>query len=331
MYTFIISVNSAANEFGRLAQGVGTRIPGTNTITFIAKAEVPPGRSVTYGKFVCELKPNKQEKERTRLTVGGNLVDYPGNASSPTADLTTLKTHANSVISTPKAQMVCWDIENFYLNTPLDRPEYMKIHISLIPAEIIQQYNLTALADSAGWIYIQINKGMYGLPQSGKLANDLLRQRLAPHGYHPCRHTPGLWRHKSKPISFVLVVDDFAVKFVNKTDVLDLLAILQAHYTVKVDWTASTFCGIQFDWDYSNRLVHLTMPGYIDSFLDEIKHPRPAKAQNSPYPAAPIVYGKEPQLAPPTPTSPPLDPSQKLWIQRSLVNCCIMPAPWIAP
>ena len=92
---------------------MGSRVTGTNTIHFIPKSEIPPDRAITYGKFVCELKPHKEEKERTRLTVGGNLIEYPGNASSPTADLTTLKTHANSVISMPKAKMVCWDIENF--------------------------------------------------------------------------------------------------------------------------------------------------------------------------------------------------------------------------
>ena len=44
--------NSFANEIGRLAQGVGTRMPsGTNTIFFISKDKVPAGRTVTYGKL----------------------------------------------------------------------------------------------------------------------------------------------------------------------------------------------------------------------------------------------------------------------------------------
>ena len=70
---------SSANEFGRLAQGIGGRIQGTNTIRFIRKEEVPIGRlkDVTYGKFVCELKPNKEESERTQLTMGGDKVNYP--------------------------------------------------------------------------------------------------------------------------------------------------------------------------------------------------------------------------------------------------------------
>jgi len=310
--------HSAANEFGRLAQGVGSRLPGTNTIVFIPKNMVPEDRTCTYGKFVCELKPHKAEKERTRLTVGGNLVFYPGNASSPTADLTTLKLHINSVLSTPGAKMVCWDLENFYLNTPLDRPEFMRIPITLIPQEIIDQYNLLAIADSNGWVYIRIDKGMYGLPQAGKLANDLLRARLAPHGYLPCPHTPGYWRHTSKPISFVLVVDDFAVKYTNDADAHELLAILQQHYNVKTDWKATTFCGIHLDWDYTARTCHLSMPGYIESFLDEIQHPRPSRPQHSPYAVTPVTYGKAPQLAMPPDDTPALPPKETVRIQQIL-------------
>ena len=96
---------SSANEFGRLAQGVGTRINGTNTIFFVRKQDVPLDRrkDITYGKFVCEYKPNKAEKERTRFTVGGDKINYPGDCGTPTGDLTLVKIHLNSVISTKNA------------------------------------------------------------------------------------------------------------------------------------------------------------------------------------------------------------------------------------
>jgi hypothetical protein len=87
----------------------------------------------------------------------------------------------------------------------------MKILLSRFPEEIIQRYDLNALAVD-GWVYIEIRKGMYGLKQAGLLANKLLQTRLAPFRYYPARHTPGLWLHKTRPISFTLVVDDFAVQ-----------------------------------------------------------------------------------------------------------------------
>jgi hypothetical protein len=102
----------------------------------------------------------------------------------------------NSTLSTKNAAMMMMDIKNYYIGTPLPRFEYMKMLLSRFPEEIIQQYNLNALAVD-GWVYIEIRKGMYGLKQAGLLANKLLQTRLNPFGYYPARHTPGLWLHKT--------------------------------------------------------------------------------------------------------------------------------------
>ena len=65
-----------ANEIGRLAQGVGTRMPtGTNTIYFCNKSQIPKNKFATYGRIVATLRPNKEETHRVRLTVGGNLIN----------------------------------------------------------------------------------------------------------------------------------------------------------------------------------------------------------------------------------------------------------------
>ena len=93
---------SSANEFGWLAQGVGGRITGTETIHFIHHHEMPPTRRPTYARFVCEIQPQKAEKERTRLTVGGNLIDYPDSVTTRMCDLVTFKMHINSTLSRPK-------------------------------------------------------------------------------------------------------------------------------------------------------------------------------------------------------------------------------------
>jgi len=63
---------SSANKVGRLANGVGGRIKGTNTIKFIRKSEVPKDRmkDVTYGHFICMVRPEKAEKNQTRFMVG---------------------------------------------------------------------------------------------------------------------------------------------------------------------------------------------------------------------------------------------------------------------
>jgi hypothetical protein len=106
--------------------------------------------------------------------------------------------------------MMMMDIKKYHLGTPLPRYEYMRMLLSRFPEEIVDKYNLKALAVN-GWVYIEIRKGMYGLKQAGLLANQLLQKRLAPFGYYPARHTPGLWLHKTRPTAFSLIVDDFAV------------------------------------------------------------------------------------------------------------------------
>jgi hypothetical protein len=104
------------------------------------------------------------------------------------------------------------DITNFYLNTPMDRPEFVRIPAHLIPDEIMEEYHLAPLVHR-GMVLAIVEKGMYGLPQAGALANALLKQRLEPHGYFECTHTPGLWQHRTRPIMFALVVDDFGIQY----------------------------------------------------------------------------------------------------------------------
>ena len=105
---------SSANEFGRLAQGIGGRVQGTNTINFIPKYLVPEDRimDVTYGKFVCNIRPEKDEVHRTRFVVGGNRINYPGDVGTPTADMLLAKILFNSVISTNNARFMTGDIKN---------------------------------------------------------------------------------------------------------------------------------------------------------------------------------------------------------------------------
>ena len=103
---------SFANELGRVLNGIGTRMKtGTNPIRFRPKSTIPKHKKVTYGRIVSSLRPHKEEQYRTRLTVGGNLLDYEGDTSTPTSDLITTKIHLNSVISTKNAKFATTHIK----------------------------------------------------------------------------------------------------------------------------------------------------------------------------------------------------------------------------
>ena len=47
----------------------------------------------------------------------------------------------------------------------------MKLHLHVIPQEIIDEYALRDLVDKDGWLYLKIVKVMYGLKQAGIMAN----------------------------------------------------------------------------------------------------------------------------------------------------------------
>ena len=102
-------------------------------------------------------KPDKLEKNRSRLTVGGDRIKYPFDVSAPTADLPTIKLLWNSVLSSPGAKYFTMDISNFYLGSPLPRPEFMRLPINIIPEEIMQQYKLAGIAED-GFVYLRVEK-----------------------------------------------------------------------------------------------------------------------------------------------------------------------------
>ena len=109
--------------------------------------------------------------------------------------------------------------------------------------------------------------GMYGLPQAGILYYKQLVQILSPFGYAPTRHTPGLWRHKTLPISFSLCINDFGIKKVGRKHIEHRLADLHTKYEVTTYWTGSTYLGITLKWDYINLTCDISMPGYIATAL----------------------------------------------------------------
>ena len=145
--------HSYGNEIGQLAQGMPGRNTGTNTIFFIAKHQVPKERvkDVTYGLITTLIRPEKiDEPNRTRLVAGGDRVHYPGDAGTPTADILTVKLLLNSIISTKNARFMTLDIKDFYLNTPMEHYEYMRLRLADMPEDVIQHYKLREIATTDG-------------------------------------------------------------------------------------------------------------------------------------------------------------------------------------
>ena len=308
---------SFGNEIGRLAQGMPGRTKGTNTLYFIHKHEIPSNRwrDVANGRIVCDVRPQKAEKNRTRLTADGSRINIDLDCGTPTASLLTVKLLLNSVISTPGAKFMCLDLKDFYLNTPMERPEYLRLRYAHFPQDVIDHYQLKDKVDPKGYLYVKAVRGMYGLPHAGIIAQELLTKRLEKHGYYQSETTPGFWRHKTRPICFSLIVDDFGVKYVGKEHAEHLVNVLKEHYKVSEDWKGEKFSGIAMDWDYIARKVHLSMPGYCKEALVRFGH-KLRKDTHQPHKHTEPTYGSKIQYAKGADESPKLNEQDKKFIQQ---------------
>eukprot|EP00956_Cyclotella_meneghiniana_P007050 scaffold9575_cov44-Cyclotella_meneghiniana.AAC.1 len=290
---------SAANEFGRLAQGIKGRV---------IRQQI---QSNSYAKVQTE----KEEPNQTRAIFGGNLIHYPDDVGTPTADLLLIKIFLNSVISTKGARFATADLSNFYLCTPMPRPEFGRVKLSDIPEEIIEEYKLREIATADEWVYFRADKTHYGLPQAGSLSHDLLEKRLNKEGYYKSLIAPGLWKHKTRDIQFVLVVDDFGIKYTKKNDLDHLIKLLKSHYDVSVDLDGKEFVKIELDWDYDKGEVHLSMEPYLRKALRQFDNLVPKKRRDSPYPHVESKYGAKEQFAE-YDTSPAVGKEGQTYIQK---------------
>ena len=96
-------------------------------------------KDVIYGQFVCSVRPEKAIQNRIWFVIGGDRINCLGKVATPTAKMLVAKLLSNSIISTKGTRFMMMYISNFYLVTPLRRPEYMHIKLSNIPNKIIEE------------------------------------------------------------------------------------------------------------------------------------------------------------------------------------------------
>ena len=115
---------------------------GTETMAPIRYHEIPTDRKAVYCKNAVDIRPEKAETHRSRLVVGGDQIEYPDEVYTPTTDMEATIILIKSIISTKNGRAIGVDIKNYYLNTPMNREEYIFINFSDIPDEIVVQYKL---------------------------------------------------------------------------------------------------------------------------------------------------------------------------------------------
>jgi hypothetical protein len=250
---------AACEEFERL-------IDTTETMKFIPWEEKPKGRIVSYynPQIRVKIKDGGAKEYRVRGTYGGNISDYLGPKAARTADMTSIKILLNAVAS-EGAEFMTADIKDFYLGTPMQRTEYMRVHLDQIPPQAREKYVAGGMANKDGYVLAEISKGIYGLAQAGRLAQQRLCDHLAKHGYRPIsKVNPCVFKHEKNNVVFCLVVDDFGVKYKDRRHAEHLMDTLKMMYTVKEDWQGRAYVGFDIRQDRERGTVTLSMPRYID-------------------------------------------------------------------
>jgi hypothetical protein len=251
---------AASEEFHRL-------IVETSTMKIIKFEDMEVGRKPSYynPQTRIKVKADGTKEFRVRGTFGGNISDYLGPKSAMTADMVSIKLLLNAVLANKGRRFMTLDIKDFYLGTPMARKEYMKIAVEQFPEEARATFISPGMIKN-GHVLVEINKGIYGLAQAGRLAQDRLVALLKDNGYCPISPlNPCIFKHETRDVTFSLVVDDFGVMYEREDDVRHLLDTLRQIYTVKEDWTGSSYVGYSIMHDLDRGTITLSMPGYIDA------------------------------------------------------------------
>jgi hypothetical protein len=226
----------------------------TGTIRPEVFSDIPRDRVITYVNPVCVEKTNDDGsmKFRTRLTIGGDRIQYPYDTAAVTAEIDAIKILINCMIS-EDASWSTLDLTDFYLGTDLPHPEYIRIPRNLIPEKVIDFYKLQRYFSSNA-LYCSVHKTHYGLPQAGALSQQRLFRHLKEHGYTQIPSSPSVFRNQSGSIRFALVVDDFAVVWTDQASMDHFVRTLTLLYQVKVNWAGSTLVWISASTETNGTL-----------------------------------------------------------------------------
>ena len=293
-------------ELVKLVMDTGTLVP-------VHSPSQPP---TYYNRVVKEkLKAGKVER-RVRGTIGGDRLSFPYSVSSTTASMTCFKLLLNSVVSSD-SNLASADISDFYLGADLPEPESVKIYLSTFPPDVLDKLGFTPFikTDSSGktYIYCDVVKSCYGIGSSGLLSQIRLIAQLHSHDYIQTA-TPCLFRHKTRDITFCLVVDDFAIQYRELSDLQHFTDCLSELFHLKVYPTCTSFLGFTVDYDRSRRTISLSYPSYIPDLLVRLGMEDIPTAK-SPCIYVPPIYGSSAPQTTFVDDSPPLSSADTATIQ----------------
>ena len=292
----------------------------TKSISWKQDGIVPAGRHATYANAVGYKKSvNGVDTYRVRLAYGGDNSDYEGERTSTMAEITAVKIAFNTIVSDATLDYCTLDLKDMYLQSTLDRPEYMFMPLAMIPMELRKELGMTHLPESTRILW-EVYKALYGMPQAGRLAQHDLVRILKTGGYTMSPTTPCLFTHPTRKIKFLVWVDDFFVTYPrgDRADVEHLLSVLSQLYEYKIDWTGSSYLGLTLRHDRARKTFTVSLPGYITRMLAELGVTKSKHDPGSPITYIAPTYGIKggPGQLEDIDESPPLNAKELKFLQR---------------
>ena len=258
-----------------------------------------PSQSPTYyNRVVREKLKGKKIERRVRGTAGGDRITFPCSVSSSTASLTCFKMLLNDIVSSD-SNFGSADATDFYLGADLPNPQSIKIYCDTFDSATLLALGFTPFlqTETSGktFVYCDILKSLYGLAISGLLSQLRLLAQLYSHDFLQTE-TPCLFRHRTRDITFALVVDDFAIRYKDIADLKYFTACLAELYHIKVHPVCVSFLGFTVVYDRVARTISLSYPSYIPDLLTRLNIPN-LRTRKSPCVYVPPVFGsKDPQV-----------------------------------
>ena len=102
------------------------------------------------------------------------------------------------------------------------------------------------------------------------------------------------------------------------------MSVLKDNHKISRDWKGKRYLGLDLDWDYDQRKIHLLMMPYVTDTFTRSQHANHWNPQHQPYLQINPTYGTKAQYAEASDVSPPLGKSDKNLYRKSQGLLCIM-------
>jgi len=272
----------------------------------LAPTHHPAQNPTYYNRVVREKMKGNDIERRARGTAGGDRITFPCSVSSSTASLTCFKMLLNDIVSCD-SNLASADATDFYLGADLPEPQSLKIYCDTFDDAtlILLGFKPFLKTEPSGktYVYCNILRSMPGLAISGLLSHLRLLAQLYSYDFIQTA-TPCLFRHRTRDITFALVVDDFAIKYSSLDDLKYFTACLSELYHIKVHPECVSFLGFNIDYDRTARTISLSYPSYIPDLLTRLNIPNLRTCKSPCVYVPPDIGSTKPQVAH-TDTSPP--------------------------